>query len=127
MIGVHYLSHRTNLAVKTLYKMGIVGKIEDVLQSLYSYFFHNPKRIQNFVELVDIVEIGGQRIFRNIKTCWISMLLLTKSSQIYKLHGFIPNMCKIYYFISSYWLNTNVVHYLNTEDMCTIFMCKQHE
>ncbi len=89
------------------------------LQSLYSYFFHNPKRIQKFVELVNIMEIGEQWIFKNIKTHWISMLLLTKASKIYKLHGFIPNLCEIYYFISSYWLNTKVE--------CTIFVCKQHK
>jgi hypothetical protein len=29
-------------------------------------------------------------------------------------------------YIISY-LNMNVVHYLNTEIMCTIFLCKQHE
>jgi hypothetical protein len=73
------------------------------------------------------VEIGGQWIFRNIKKHWISMLLLTKSSKIYKLHGIIPNPCEICYFIGSYWLNMNVVHYLNTKVMCTIFVCKQHE
>ncbi len=33
MTSVHYMSHRTNLVVQTFYKMGIVGKIEDVLQS----------------------------------------------------------------------------------------------
>jgi hypothetical protein len=29
----------------------------NVLQSLYAYFFHNPKKIQEFVELANIVEI----------------------------------------------------------------------
>jgi len=29
----------------------------NVLQNLYVYFFHNPKKIQEFVELADIVEI----------------------------------------------------------------------
>jgi hypothetical protein len=31
------------------------------------------------------------------------------------------------YFISSYCLNINVMHYLNMEVACMIFMCKQHE
>jgi len=48
------------------------------------------------------------------------MLLLTKASQIYKLHGFVPNPCEICYFVGSYWLNTNVVHYLNMKVECTI-------
>jgi hypothetical protein len=49
--------------------MGIVRKIEDVLQSLYAYFSHNLKKPKNLVDFVDIVEIGGQQILRNIKTC----------------------------------------------------------
>jgi hypothetical protein len=69
----------------------------------------------------------GQWIFINIKTHWISMLFLAKSSQIYKLHGFTPNPCKVCYFIGSYWLNMNVVYYLNTKVVCMIFVCKQHK
>jgi hypothetical protein len=59
MIGVHCMSHCTNLVVQTLYQMGIVRKIENVLQNLYAYFFHNLKRIQEFVDLDDIVETKG--------------------------------------------------------------------
>jgi hypothetical protein len=50
------------------------------------------------------------------------------TSQIYMLHGFIPNPCEIYYFMGSYYLNMVVVHYLNMEVvMCTTFICKQHK
>jgi hypothetical protein len=49
------------------------------------------------------------------------------TSQIYKLHGFVSNPCEICYFMGSYHLNMNVMHYLNTKDECTIFMCKQYE
>jgi hypothetical protein len=38
MIGVHFMSHYTNLTTQTFFKLRIVGKIEDVLQNLYSYF-----------------------------------------------------------------------------------------
>ncbi len=57
MISVHYMSHHINLVVQTLSKMGIVRKIEDVMQSLYAYFLHNPKITQKFVDLAHIVEI----------------------------------------------------------------------
>jgi hypothetical protein len=53
------MSHHTNLVVQILSKLAIVGKIEDVLQSLYAYFSHSLKRTQEFVELFNIVEIGG--------------------------------------------------------------------
>jgi hypothetical protein len=39
--------------------MGIVGKIENVLQSLYGYCSHSPKETQEFADLVDIVETRG--------------------------------------------------------------------
>lgn len=33
-----------------------MGKIEDVLQNVYAYLSHNSKKIENFVELINIVE-----------------------------------------------------------------------
>ncbi len=54
-------------------------------------------------------------------------LTLNKSSQIYRLHGFIPNSCKICYFMGLYCLNTNVMHDSNMEIMCMTFVCKQHK
>jgi hypothetical protein len=50
----------------------------NLLESLYAYFSHNPQRTQEFIGLVDIVETKGQWILKNIKTCWILMLLPTK-------------------------------------------------
>jgi hypothetical protein len=46
------------------------------------------------------------------------------SSQIYKLHGFVPNLCEICYFMGSYCL---LMHYLNMEGVCMTFVCKQYE
>jgi hypothetical protein len=58
--------------------MGIARKIENMLQSLYAYCSHSPKKTQEFVDLVDIVETKGQQVLKNIITYWISMLLPTK-------------------------------------------------
>jgi hypothetical protein len=33
-----------------------VGKIKDALQNFYAYLFYNPKRVHEFVELINIVE-----------------------------------------------------------------------
>ncbi len=52
-----------------------MGKIENVLQSLYAYISHSPKRIQKFVELANVVETRGC-IFKDIKTQWSSMIFL---------------------------------------------------
>ncbi len=51
--------HHTNFIMQTLFKMGIMGKIENVLQSFYDYFFHRPERTQEFVELANVVETKG--------------------------------------------------------------------
>jgi len=48
------------------------------------------------------------------------------TSQIYMLHGFVPNTCEICYFMGSYCINMNVMHCLNTKVMCTTFVCKQY-
>ncbi len=53
----------------------------------------------------------------------IFFLILNKSSQIYRPHGFVPNPCEICYFMGLYCLNMNVMHDSNTKVMCTTFMC----
>ncbi len=53
------MSHHNNLALQTFSKMAIMGKIENVLQSFYDYFFHRPKRTQEFLELANMVETKG--------------------------------------------------------------------
>jgi hypothetical protein len=44
MINVHWMNHHINLAIQTISKLSIVGKNEDVLQNLYAYFSHIPKK-----------------------------------------------------------------------------------
>jgi hypothetical protein len=61
------MSHHTNLAMQILSKLVIVGKIEDVLQSLYAYFFHSPKRTQEFVELANIWKLGDNTFSGTLK------------------------------------------------------------
>jgi hypothetical protein len=62
---------------------------------------------------------------KELKLMPISWLPLT--SQTYKLHRFVPNLCKIYYFIGLYCLHTNDMHYLNTKVTCTTFGREQHK
>ncbi len=68
-----------------------------------------------------------EKIFMQLLTNQMEINFMQNASQIYRLHGFIPNPCIICYFIGSYCLNMNVVHYLDTEVMCTSFGSKQHE
>jgi hypothetical protein len=50
------------------------------------------------------------------------MWMLFSYHKFTKFHGFVLNLCEIYYFMDLYCLNMNVVHYLNTKIMCMIFM-----
>jgi hypothetical protein len=61
-------SHRTNLAIKSLSDLPVVNRIEDLLQSLHSYFARSPKRHLEFVKLVEVMETKGLKILRQVKT-----------------------------------------------------------
>jgi hypothetical protein len=74
MVGVHCMAHRTNLAVETLSSFEVVKHVEDLLASLYSYFSSSPKRTLEFQKLAACLESKGNKILRNVKTRWISML-----------------------------------------------------
>ena len=78
IIGVHFMSHMINMAMHTLIKLPQVAKIEDMLQSLYTYFSHSNKRSREHADLVDIMEVRVNRLLCNVKTCWISILAFAK-------------------------------------------------
>jgi len=52
----------------------MVVKLEEFLQSLYSYFSSSFKCHLKFTEFAEIVETWRLKILRNVKTCYISML-----------------------------------------------------
>jgi hypothetical protein len=59
---------------------------------------------------------------------WFHYVYMKKNaSQIYMLHGFVPNPCEICYFMGLYHLHMNAMHYLNKKVMCMTFVCKQYE
>ncbi len=83
-----------------------------------------PATLNMFLSFYNLLNVISLTFFFK-QNVWPFFLLPT--SQIYRLHGFVSNSCKIYYFMVSYHLNTNVVHYLNSEVMCMIIVYKQHE
>jgi ubiquinone/menaquinone biosynthesis C-methylase UbiE len=68
MHAIHCVSHWTNLAMKELSSLPVIAKIENLLQSLYSYFARSPKRHLEFTKLAAVMETKGLKIIRNIKT-----------------------------------------------------------
>jgi len=49
-------------------------KIEVFFKNMYGYFSHSPKRHLEFQRLVQTLKIKGNKIFKNVKTRWMSML-----------------------------------------------------
>jgi hypothetical protein len=60
-------SHRTNLAIKSFSDLAILNQIEDLLQTLHSYFARSPKRHLEFVKLVEVMETKELKILRQVK------------------------------------------------------------
>jgi len=84
--GVHCMAHCTNLVVATLSSLKLVSKVESLLVGMYNYFIHNPKQHLDFYKLAKILESKGNKLLKNIKTRWISMLSPCKNFFVeYKL------------------------------------------
>lgn len=76
--GVHYMAHCTNLVVQTFNSLSLVSRIEFLLVSMYNYFHHNPKCHLETTKLAKFLQSKGNKILKNIKMHWISMLLPSK-------------------------------------------------
>jgi hypothetical protein len=62
------MAHRTNIAMQTLSNLPLVFCIENLLQYLYGYFNHSPKKHFEFTKLTKVMETKGNKILPNIKT-----------------------------------------------------------
>jgi hypothetical protein len=49
-----------------------MNSIEDTLQTCHSYFAHNPNRHLEFIKLIEMMEIKRLKMFKNVKTQWVS-------------------------------------------------------
>jgi hypothetical protein len=49
-------------------------KIEGFILNMYGYFSHSPKSHLEFHRLAETLETKGNKIFKNVKTRWMSML-----------------------------------------------------
>jgi hypothetical protein len=72
-LGVSCSSHRINLVVETMTKYPMVSRLENMFQSVYSYFCRSNKRHAELQKLADLMETKGNKMLRNVDTRWISM------------------------------------------------------
>jgi hypothetical protein len=66
------MSHLTVFVAQTLSQSPLVSRIEDLLQSLYSFFLYLPKHSLELEDVSNVMELARQRILKNIITRWIS-------------------------------------------------------
>jgi len=61
-IRVHCMAHCTNLVVQTLLGLPLMIHLENLLQTLYSYFAHSSKRHFEFTKFVEFMQTKGNKI-----------------------------------------------------------------
>jgi hypothetical protein len=73
------IAHETKVAYMfTLLELDLVHQVESLIQNLYAFFVHNPKKFLEFQNLVDFINNKGNKLFKNVEIRWISMLFPIK-------------------------------------------------
>jgi hypothetical protein len=58
--------------------LDIVCWMEGILQSLHVFFVHSPKKFMEFQNFANLLDTKSNKLLKNVKTHWISMLSPTK-------------------------------------------------
>jgi hypothetical protein len=61
------MAHRCNLVMQSFFSLLVVAKIEGLLQGMYVYFSHSPKRQLGHVKLIKVLQTKGLKILHNVK------------------------------------------------------------
>jgi hypothetical protein len=62
LISVDCVAHQTNLVILVLIKLSLVVWVESILQSLYAFLLHNPKKVLEFVSLSKPLKTKGLKL-----------------------------------------------------------------
>ncbi len=63
---IHYMAHRTNLAIQSLSQIFIMKCKKNLFQSFYSFFFHDLKKHLEFLKLVNLTNVKRKKILQNV-------------------------------------------------------------
>jgi hypothetical protein len=61
--GVHCFAHETNLVMLTLSNLDLVCQLEGILQNMYAFFTHNPKKFTNFQNFANMMNLKNKQVF----------------------------------------------------------------
>jgi hypothetical protein len=78
VIKVHYFAHNTNLVVIASSDILFGALIGAFPIKPLCFFVLNLKKFIKFQKLTNLLQTKGNKLFQNVKTCWISMLSLVK-------------------------------------------------
>jgi hypothetical protein len=74
----HCMTHQTNVVIQALSKLNMICRLENLLQTLYAYSNKSFNRHLKLNKHLEIMEIQGNKLLKNVKTRWISMLEFAK-------------------------------------------------
>jgi hypothetical protein len=63
-IRIHYFAHKTNLAMVTISKLHLMCWLKGILQALYVFLVHSPKKFLEFHKLVKLIGTKGNNCSR---------------------------------------------------------------
>jgi len=63
----HCMVHQTNFVVQALFKLNMVCRLENLIQTLYAHFNNGPKRHLELSKLVKIIETYGNKLSKMSK------------------------------------------------------------
>jgi hypothetical protein len=61
-ISVDCVTHQTNLVILILIKLSLGVQVESILQSLYAFLSHSPKKVLEFVSLAKTLKTKGLKL-----------------------------------------------------------------
>lgn len=88
LMGVHCVAHWTNLAIQSLGDLTLIAHIEVFMMNTYGYFNHLNVEFQKLAQTLDT---KGNKILKNVKTRWMSMLKSLKKIMA-KYYPLLPMM-----------------------------------
>jgi hypothetical protein len=61
------MAHQTNFVVQVLFKLNMVCRLKNLIQTLYAHFSNNPKRHLELSNLVKIIETYSNKLLKMSK------------------------------------------------------------
>jgi hypothetical protein len=76
-MGIYNMAHKMNLAMQTLFGLNVVNYLEVMLHGFHFFFPTSSKCHLELIMFINFMKTRGNKVFKNVKTSWISILSLT--------------------------------------------------